>query len=69
VTLKTGGHSNRSFVKTGGSYCSQSQMWLTFGLGDVGHVDEVEIDWPSGTKQVLRKLPANQFVTVEEDEE
>jgi hypothetical protein len=52
-------------VRSGSSYCSQSDLALTFGLGRDAKAD-LEIVWPSGRKQALPGVPANQFVTVEE---
>jgi hypothetical protein len=34
-------------------YLSQSVMPLYFGLGDAATVDRVEVDWPSGRRQVV----------------
>ena len=34
-------------------YLSQSALPLYFGLGDADHHRRVEVDWPSGRKQVL----------------
>jgi len=34
-------------------YLSQSVLPLYFGLGDAAKIDRVEVDWPSGQKQVL----------------
>jgi len=53
-------------VHSGGSYCSQSDLALTFGLGKDPVVTALEIEWPSGTKQQLGNIPANQFLTIEE---
>jgi hypothetical protein len=55
-------------VKSGSSYLSQSEMILTFGLGkpDDGRMIALEIVWPSGTKQSLRRIKANQVITVQE---
>jgi hypothetical protein len=53
-------------VRSGSSYCSQSDLALTFGLGNDTQVTALEIDWPSGTKQRLTNIAANQFITVEE---
>jgi enediyne biosynthesis protein E4 len=52
-------------VRSGSSYCSQSDLALTFGLGKDAKAN-LEIVWPSGQKQVLSGVPANQFITVEE---
>jgi enediyne biosynthesis protein E4 len=52
-------------VRSGSSYCSQSDLALTFGLGRDASAT-VEIDWPSGTKQRLGKVSADQFLKVDE---
>ncbi|HUV14335.1 MAG TPA: ASPIC/UnbV domain-containing protein, partial [Acidobacteriota bacterium] len=54
------------YVKTGGSYCSQSQLRLTFGLGDSSRVHSVEVAWPSGKKQVIDSPPFNQLIRIRE---
>jgi hypothetical protein len=53
-------------VRSGSSYCSQSDLALTFGLGKDPQITAVEIEWPSGTKQRLTGIPVNQFVVVDE---
>jgi enediyne biosynthesis protein E4 len=53
-------------VRSGSSYCSQSELSPTFGLGQDKVVQTLEIEWPSGTKQRLTNVPTNQVVTVEE---
>ena len=35
-------------VKTGSSYCSQSELPLTFGLGTTQPVVRIEVTWPDG---------------------
>jgi hypothetical protein len=55
-----------SMVRSGSSYCSQSDLALTFGLGKDPVVASLEIQWPSGLKQRLAHIAANQFLTVEE---
>jgi enediyne biosynthesis protein E4 len=64
VESRSGKQSNR--VRSGSSYCSQSDLALTFGLGQDTSVSAVEIEWPSGTKQRFTNLPVNQFVTIDE---
>jgi enediyne biosynthesis protein E4 len=53
-------------VRSGGSYLSQSDLRLHFGMGDRRQVDEVEISWPSGEKQVLNNLEADRFYCAQE---
>ena len=51
-------------VQSGGSYISQSDLRLHFGLGNHTKVDTVEITWPSGAKETLKDLPADHFYSV-----
>jgi enediyne biosynthesis protein E4 len=55
-----------TMVRTGSSYCSQSETAPTFGLGQDRTVQALEIEWPSGTKQRFTNVPTNQVVTVDE---
>ncbi len=66
VRVKAGPSRQVQVVKSGGSYCSQSQLRLTFGLGSATRVDEVDIVWPSGRKQILRNVPVKRVIKVEE---
>jgi hypothetical protein len=53
-------------VHSGSSYCSASDLALTFGLGKDVSATSVEIDWPSGTKQKLSNVAANKSLVVKE---
>jgi enediyne biosynthesis protein E4 len=53
-------------VKTGSSYCSQSELPVTFGLGTAAKATRVEVTWPSGKVDVLTDVAANQTITVQE---
>lgn len=47
-------------------YLSQSSMPLYFGLG-AGKVQRIEVIWPSGTRQTIRKgIPLNGLLTISE---
>jgi hypothetical protein len=61
----------RNFVsydqaKGGMSFCSAQDPRIHFGLGTHARVDTIEIAWPSGAHQVIRDVPADQIVTIEE---
>jgi hypothetical protein len=49
-----------------GSYLSQNDLRLHFGLADHDQVDEVKILWPDGTSEILGNLPADRFYIVRE---
>jgi hypothetical protein len=53
-------------VRGGGSYISQNDLRLHFGLGNEETMGEIDIAWPSGIKEVLHKLPADFLYTVVE---
>jgi hypothetical protein len=69
VTLKTSkGAKEFQMVKTGSSYCSQSELPLTFGLGkpEEGVTLTLEIIWPSGQRDSITGISPNQSITVQE---
>ena len=53
-------------VHSGSSYCSQSDLALTFGLGADTTVRAIDVTWPSGTKDHVAGTSANQFVRIAE---
>jgi hypothetical protein len=53
-------------VRSGGSYLSQNDFRLHFGIGDALKVDRIEVSWPSGLNEFFEDLRANQIVTLEE---
>ncbi|HSE97071.1 MAG TPA: CRTAC1 family protein [Blastocatellia bacterium] len=53
-------------VRTGSSYCSQSELPLTFGLAKAEKAATVEIVWPNGKKETLSDVAANQEIVIEE---
>jgi hypothetical protein len=53
-------------VHSGSSYCSQSDLALTFGLGQDKAISSIEIEWPSGKKQKLTSIALNKHHVIEE---
>lgn len=66
VTVEANGHRRMQEVLSGGSYFSQSDFALHFGLGAAGAIDQVEVRWPSGKVQLWEKLPAGRKYTITE---
>jgi hypothetical protein len=64
IKLTAGGMTQTDEVHSGGSYLSQNDTRLHFGLGTVKKIDHVEIRWPSGAVETLDGLNANQFYSV-----
>jgi hypothetical protein len=53
-------------VHSGSSYCSQSDLDLSFGLGRAKIIPAVSIEWPSGLRQKFSNLPPDRIVTIDE---
>jgi hypothetical protein len=53
-------------VRSGGSYLSQNDLRLHFGVGRATRIDRIEIDWPTGQRQVERGIDVNRIVTIRE---
>jgi hypothetical protein len=66
VRVESAGGKQWSTVRSGSSYCSQSDLALTFGLGTDTTVSAIEVEWSSGQKDRIGNVPANQFLLVEE---
>jgi hypothetical protein len=66
VRVASASGTQQATVKSGSSYCSQSETTLTFGLGRDPVVEALEIEWPSGARQRFTDLAVDQEVTVEE---
>jgi len=66
VRLKSASGSQWQTVRSGSSYCSQSELVLTFGLAQDPRVDSLQVEWPSGARQSFSNVDAGQFVVVEE---
>jgi hypothetical protein len=66
VRVQSASRKQWNTVRSGSSYCSASDLPLTFGLGKDTVVTAIDVDWPSGAKDHLTNVPANQFLTIEE---
>jgi hypothetical protein len=66
VRLRAPNGENWQTVHSGSSFCSQSELTLTFGLGKDSQANSVDIIWPSGQKDTLKNLKANATYTIEE---
>ena len=66
VRVESGGGKQWNMVRSGSSYCSQSDLALTFGLG-ADATANLDVVWPSGAKQQFRNVHANQRVLIDEN--
>jgi len=66
VKLQTAEGTQVREINNVASYLSSNDTRLHFGLGQAKIVQQIEILWPSGTRQVLKDVPVNQILVVEE---
>jgi hypothetical protein len=66
VTIHAAGGMQFNEVRGGGSYLSQNDLRLHFGLGTDDKIGLVEIAWPSGKVEVLRDLQADFIYVITE---
>ncbi len=64
VTVLFGGREQVRTVRAGGSYLSQNEMTLTFGLGRAKAVEEVRVLWPDGSESGYRDFKAGAWYLV-----
>ncbi len=62
VTVFVGDHCMIDEVRSGGSYVSQNDLCMHFGLGNATRTGKVEVRWPDGTTEIYTDLPANHRV-------
>jgi len=65
VYCATKDHRQMDEVRSGGSYISQSDLRLHFGLGDATSAD-LEIRWPSGLIEMRKAVAADQILRIVE---
>ena len=64
LKIVAGGMMQTDQVRSGGSYLSQHDMRVHFGLGSATKIDSVEIRWPSGKTDTLTSLAPDKFYAV-----
>jgi enediyne biosynthesis protein E4 len=68
VMLDSNGQKQTGEVMSGGSFYSQNDLNLHFGLGAAQRVDKIEVRWPSGATQSWQNIPASQRLAIVEGE-
>ena len=64
IKVIAGGMTQTDEIHSGGSYLSQNDLRLHFGLNTAAKIDRAEIFWPSGKTDILTDLAADQFYSV-----
>jgi len=66
VTIHAGGMTQFDEVRGGGSYLSQSDLRLHFGLGSAAKIDSVEVRWPTGKTEIYKEVAGDKIYTMTE---
>jgi len=66
VTVSSTGGRQLNEVRGGGSYLSQNDLRVHFGLGGNALMNVVEVSWPSGAKQTFHDLATDFIYTIDE---
>jgi hypothetical protein len=61
LKLVAGGMTQSEEIHSGGSYLSQNDVRVHFGLGKATKIDSVEVRWPSGRVETVKDLQADKF--------
>jgi enediyne biosynthesis protein E4 len=65
VKITSGGMPSSRMVKSGGSYLSQSELPVTFGLAQRDQAEKVVVYWPSGRTEEFKDVKAGRYQIVE----
>src|SRR5262249_21209290 len=65
VRVSYGGQTSLRMVRGGGSYLSQSELPVTFGIGKRDSIERVVIHWPNGRVEEFKNLKAGRYDCVE----
>ncbi|HEY4356507.1 MAG TPA: CRTAC1 family protein [Acidobacteriaceae bacterium] len=68
VRVTAGGITQLGEVRSGGSYLSQSDLRLHFGLGAAKKIDTLEVSWPGGAPQVFHDVAVDMFYRLNQGE-
>ena len=63
--MTAGGRKQIDEVRSGGSFISQSDFRLHFGLGE-SKAGDLSVRWPDGKSETVSAVTAGQIVTIEE---
>ena len=66
LLVRSGDHVQAAEIGSGNGFGCTNSLPTEFGLGQRTSVDELHIRWPSGRREVLTEVPADQILRLEE---
>jgi len=67
VKITTESGTQERTLRSGSSYCSQSELSIIFGLGNDKKISQLDVNWPSGQVTTLTELALNKSITIKEN--
>ena len=68
VTIHTNDKKQKQALSSGQGYFSSNARELYFGLKEAETIDQIDVEWLSGTKQSFKDIPARQTIYILEGE-
>ncbi len=68
IRIRTGEDKQLRIISAGDGYASQFSRVAHFGIGENERIDELEVSWPNGKKQLFKGIPADQMIEIDENE-
>ncbi|PYX55297.1 MAG: RNA-binding protein, partial [Acidobacteria bacterium] len=66
VIVEAEGRRQIQEVRSGGSFCSQSDLRLHFGLGRAREATRVQVKWLGGGQEIVEHVPVDRLVVIHE---
>jgi hypothetical protein len=66
LTAQVAGRRLIDDVRSGGSFCSQNDLRIHFGIGARTRVDRLEVAWPAGGAETIEGVDADQLIVIRE---
>ena len=67
VKITTESGTQERTLRSGSSYCSQSELSIIFGLGNDKEISQIDVNWPSGQVTTLTELALNKSIIIKEN--
>ena len=67
IRVTTGNLQQLKEIRSGGSYLSQNDLHLHFGIGRARIIDKVEVMWPNGGTQTFINLQPDRFYSLKQN--
>ena len=64
LKIIAGGLTQTAEIQSGGSYLSQNDLRVHFGVNEATKIDSLEIRWPSGKVEIVKDLEVDKFYGV-----